>query len=89
MKAKPSRLIITGASVEVLVRGDREGLLVQVVNGPARIDALLAGAGTSTGLTGLHERVGAVGGELHAGSTAEGGWRLAARLSRRAVARSG
>ncbi|MEJ7826054.1 MAG: histidine kinase [Solirubrobacteraceae bacterium] len=73
----------SGASVDVLVRGDREALLVEVVNGPASGDALLCGAGTQTGLTGLRERVSAAGGELQAGPTPGGGWRLAARLSRR------
>ena len=77
----------SGADVEVLVLGGRDELLVEVVNGPATGDGLLAGAGTGTGLTGLRERVGALGGELHAGPTAAGGWRLRARLRRVAAMR--
>lgn len=79
----------SGASVEVLVRGDREALIVEVRNGPASGDMLLAGAGTGTGLIGLRERITAAGGELEAGPTSDGGWRLAARLDRRATAQDG
>ena len=75
----------SGATVDVLVRGDRDALHVEIVNGPPSGRALLSDAGTGTGLTGLRERVGAVGGELQAGPTADGGWRLAARLRRRAA----
>jgi len=77
----------SGADVEVLVRGGRDELLVEVVNGPATGGGLLAGAGTGTGLTGLRERVGALGGEFDAGPTAAGGWRLRARLRRVAAMR--
>lgn len=70
----------SGAHVEVLVRGATGELLVEVVNGPATGSALLAGIGTGTGLVGLRERVGALGGELQAGPTADGGWRLHAVL---------
>ena len=43
----------------------------------------LAGVGTGNGLRGLRERVGACGGTLEAGPTADGGWRVAARIPRR------
>jgi signal transduction histidine kinase len=72
----------SGARVAVLVRGDRDELVVQVENGPAPGDANLAGAGTGNGLTGLRERLAAVGGRLDAGPTPAGGWRLSARISR-------
>lgn len=71
-----------GASVDVLVRGERERLVVEVVNGAATRQGPLSDVGTQTGLTGLRERVDAVGGGLTAGPTADGGWRLAARLKR-------
>ncbi|MFL5868784.1 MAG: hypothetical protein ACJ766_16905 [Thermoleophilaceae bacterium] len=74
-----------GAAVTVLVRGEREELVVEVVNSPAAGDAALTGAGSGRGLGGLRERVGALGGAIEAGPTAEGGWRLAARLPRRVV----
>ena len=70
----------SGAAVEVLVRRERDGLLVEVVNAPPTAEGALDGAGTGTGLVGLRERVGAAGGALEAGPTAAGGWRLAARL---------
>ena len=66
-----------GAQVDVLVRGDRDALVVSVANGPAASEAALAGVGTGTGLQGLRERVGACGGTLEAGATRRR--RLAAR----------
>jgi len=75
----------SGASVAVRVRGERRTLVVEVENGPtpaARTDAPLAGIGTGNGLTGLRERLAAVGGTLEAGPTAAGGWLLSARISR-------
>lgn len=74
-----------GASVDVVVRGDPDALLAEVINGPASRAPLLAGAGTGTGLTGLRERVGTCGGTIEAGPTADGGWLLRARLSRQAA----
>ncbi len=71
----------SGAPVEVLVRGERGALLVDVLNGPAWGAALLAGAGTGNGLIGVRERVTACGGTIEAGPTPDGGWRLRARLS--------
>jgi signal transduction histidine kinase len=75
----------SGSSIDVLVRGERDALVVEVVNGPPGGDMLLSGVGTGTGLTGLRERIDAVGGRLEAGPTADGGWRLSARLKRRAA----
>jgi signal transduction histidine kinase len=71
-----------GAAVRVRIRGDRKALLVEVANAPTRTEAALAGAGTGTGLQGLRERVGACGGVLETGPTADGGWQLSARLPR-------
>ena len=75
----------SGAAVTVVVRGGRDGLTVDVENGPAVKDASLAGTGTGNGLRGLRERVAACGGALQAGPTAGGGWRLGARLPTRAA----
>ncbi len=75
----------SGAGVTVLVRGEREAVVVEVENeppGPTGPDAALAGAGTGNGLTGLRERLAAVGGTLEAGPTTAGGWNLSARLPR-------
>jgi signal transduction histidine kinase len=75
-----------GSSVAVTVRGDAQALAVEVANGPARRAPELAGQGTGNGLRGLRDRLGACGGTLDAGPTADGGWRVAARLPRRATA---
>jgi two-component system sensor histidine kinase DesK len=72
--------------VTVRVRGERQTLVVEVANGRAPAtgsgDDALAGTGTGNGLTGLRERLAAVGGTLDAGPTADGGWLLSARISR-------
>jgi len=75
-----------GAAVRVRVCGDVRSLLVEVTNVPAGSETALAGAGTGTGLQGLRERVGALGGVLDVGPTSDGGWRLSARLPRRVAA---
>jgi signal transduction histidine kinase len=75
-----------GGAVRVLLRGDRDALLIEVTNAPAAREAALAGAGTGSGLQGLRERVGSCGGTFEAGPTAASGWRLAARLPRRVPA---
>lgn len=74
-----------GSSVDVRLRGEPAELLVEIVNGPQTRATPLAGSGTGNGLRGLHERVSACGGSLDAGPQADGGWRLAARMPRRAV----
>ena len=68
-----------GAAVTVRVRGDQQGLLVEVGNGPPAREGL-SGIGTGNGLRGLRERTEAVGGTLEVGPDDHGGWRLAARL---------
>lgn len=73
----------SGAAVSVLVRGHVDGLLVEVVNGPAAGDVALAGVGTGHGLGGLRERVSACGGTLEAAPQPDAGWRVCARLPRR------
>ncbi|MEA2448410.1 MAG: hypothetical protein QOG63_342 [Thermoleophilaceae bacterium] len=73
-----------GAAVHVLVDGRSRDLVVEVANGPARRESALAGAGTGNGIRGLRERVGEAGGTLDAGAEPDGGWRLRARLPRRA-----
>jgi signal transduction histidine kinase len=79
----------SGAAIRVLVRGDRESLVVEVENAPASSEGALAGTGTGTGLQGLRERVGACGGTLEARPIPHGGWRLSARLPRRAAVGAG
>jgi signal transduction histidine kinase len=76
----------SGAAVTVTVRGESGALAVEVQNGrpPGDASPSLAGAGTGNGLRGLHERVAACGGEVDAGPTAAGGWRLSARVPTRA-----
>jgi signal transduction histidine kinase len=75
-----------GADVGVLVRGERDALLVEVRNAPTSSERVLVGVGTGTGLLGLRERAAANGGALEAGPTADGGWRLSVRLPRRVSA---
>jgi signal transduction histidine kinase len=76
-----------GAAVAVLVRSDREALVIEVENTAAPREDVLVGAGTGNGLLGLRERVGELSGRLDAGRTPDGGWRLAARLPGRVAAR--
>jgi signal transduction histidine kinase len=78
-----------GAAVSVRVRAGRDELVVAVENDTADNQTALAGAGTGNGLRGLRERVDACGGRLEAGTTANGGWLLAARLPRRIKAAAG
>jgi signal transduction histidine kinase len=69
-----------GAATSVSVTGDdAKGVAVEVVNQcPVGSAALLPGSGS--GLLGLRERIMLLGGSLHAGPCADGGWRLAAWL---------
>lgn len=78
----------SGAAVSVLVRGQREALVVEVRNAGAAGEAALTDVGTGNGLRGLRERVGSCGGTLEAGPTVDGGWRLSARLPRRVTTSS-
>jgi signal transduction histidine kinase len=76
----------SGSTVHVLVRGEAQAMLVEVANGPAMTDSLLASDGTGNGLRGLKERAAGCGGTVNAGPAPDGGWRLIARLPRRASA---
>jgi signal transduction histidine kinase len=70
-----------GATVEITLWTREHGLDVTVINsstGDARSG--LAPLGSGLGLEGLRERVEAHGGQLEAGPTPDGGWRLAASL---------
>jgi signal transduction histidine kinase len=73
-----------GAAIWVTVHGERDVVSVEVVNAAASAQSGLAGAGTGTGLRGLRERVGSLGGRVAAGPTPDGGWRLQAVLPRHA-----
>jgi signal transduction histidine kinase len=69
-----------GSAVRVLVGGGARGLAISVENGPALGDRP-AVTGTGRGLTGLRERVQQRGGQLSAGPTPDGGWRVRATLA--------
>ena len=73
-----------GAPVTATLRGEPDALVVEVVNPAAEHAPALAGTGTGTGLRGLAERVGERGGRVESGPSADGGWRLSARVPRRA-----
>jgi signal transduction histidine kinase len=75
-----------GAAVAVTLRGAEDAIDVEVRNGAAGSEPELRGAGTGNGLGGLRERIDACGGTLDAGPTADGGWRVAARIPRRTAA---
>ncbi|MCX5214432.1 histidine kinase [Kitasatospora sp. NBC_00240] len=70
-----------GAPLSVALRYEPDALVVEVANGPAP-EPPAAGQVVSggQGLTGLRERARLVGGMVHAGPSAGGGWRLAAVL---------
>lgn len=70
----------TGAPVRVLLRGEPGTVTVEISNGPAPHATELAGHGTGNGLRGLREQLDAMGGQLDAGPTDDGGWRLRAQL---------
>jgi signal transduction histidine kinase len=73
-----------GAPVSAVLRGERDALVVEIVNGAASHAPALVGAGTGNGLLGLSERAGARGGRVESGPTLSGGWRLSASVPRRA-----
>ncbi|WP_189302942.1 sensor histidine kinase [Streptomyces albospinus] len=71
-----------GAPITIELRYEPDSLVVEVANGPA---PETAGTGRSVvsggqGLTGLGERTRLMGGMVHAGPTADGGFRLAGVL---------
>jgi signal transduction histidine kinase len=65
------------SAVEVLVRWEDGGLVLQVSDDGR---SAAASGQPGHGLTGMRERVALFGGELSAGPTATGGWRVRARL---------
>jgi signal transduction histidine kinase len=69
-----------GAPVHVLLRGEPGGrsLTVRVENDPAAPAPAFRGSGR--GLSGLRERVLALGGSFAAGPATAGGWRVEAHL---------
>lgn len=69
-----------GASITVALRYEEDSLVVEVTNSPAAAPAPGSVAGGGQGLTGLEERARLVGGMVHAGRTADGGFRLAGVL---------
>ncbi len=72
----------SGAAVSVRVDARPDELVVDVVHAAAGTSPLLAGHGSGNGLRGLREHLDACGGRLEAGPTADGGWRLCARVPR-------
>ncbi|MFC9273310.1 sensor histidine kinase [Streptomyces zhihengii] len=71
-----------GAPIAVALRYEADSLVVEVANGPAPAGTPAAPAGISggQGLTGLRERARLVGGMVHTGATADGGFRVAGML---------
>ncbi len=69
-----------GARISVGLRYEPDSLVVEVANGPAGGPAPHGVASGGQGLTGLAERARLVGGMVHAGPTADGGFRLAGVL---------
>ncbi|WP_432093363.1 sensor histidine kinase [Streptomyces sp. bgisy100] len=70
-----------GASITVELRYEPDSLVVEVANGPAPAPGPgVAAVSGGQGLTGLRERARLVGGLVHAGATADGGFRLAGVL---------
>ncbi|GAA2791600.1 histidine kinase [Kitasatospora sp. CM 4170] len=75
-----------GAPITVALRYEPDALVVEVANPPApepvgaRVGGGTAVVSGGQGLTGLRERARLVGGMVHAGPTAEAGFRLAALL---------
>ncbi|MFZ3566373.1 sensor histidine kinase [Streptomyces sp. BH097] len=76
-----------GARVRVTFQGEGDSVVIAVVNdAPPR--PCSPGAGNRSGLVGLHERIGLLGGALHAGPRLEGGFVLSARIPARPDVRS-
>ncbi|GAA4661283.1 histidine kinase [Streptomyces youssoufiensis] len=69
-----------GAAITVALRYEPDSLIVEVANGPATTKAAHGVVSGGQGLTGLGERTRLVGGMVHAGPTAGGGFRLAGVL---------
>ena len=70
-----------GAPVSVTLEVIAAGLHIDIINGPARSAPLeLDNRGGGAGLLGMTERVKAHGGQLSAGPSPGGGWRVSASL---------
>ncbi|WP_405393139.1 histidine kinase [Streptomyces sp. NBC_01102] len=69
-----------GAAITIGLRYEPDSLVVEVANGPAVEPVSGSVASGCQGLTGLEERARLVGGMVHAGPTADGGFRLAGVL---------
>lgn len=71
-----------GASIAIALRYEPDSLVVEVANGPVpgTADDGRSAVSGGQGLTGLRERARLVGGMVHVGSTADGGFRLAGVL---------
>ncbi|WP_329046394.1 sensor histidine kinase [Streptomyces sp. NBC_01422] len=69
-----------GASISISLRYEPDSLVVEVANGPVAEPVPSGVASGGQGLTGLAERARLVGGMVHAGPTADGGFRLAGVL---------
>ncbi|MGW2388674.1 sensor histidine kinase [Streptomyces lydicamycinicus] len=71
-----------GASITIELRYEPDSLVVEVANGPVpeTADDGRSVVSGGQGLTGLQERARLVGGMVHVGSTADGGFRLAGVL---------
>ena len=75
-----------GAAMEIVVKAEADRVAIQVVNGPARDGRSgLETSGGGNGLAGVRERLARCRGTFDAVPTPEGGWRLTARIPRRAV----
>lgn len=68
-----------GAPVRVSFHDEGETVVIAVLNG-APPAPRSPGDGNRSGLVGLHERIGLLGGELHAGPCPDGGFVLSARI---------
>jgi signal transduction histidine kinase len=70
----------SGAPVQVLIRGERETLLIEVGNDRPAFPTPPSSDGTGTGLRGLHELLDSARGQLEVGVTSTGGWLLSAQI---------
>jgi signal transduction histidine kinase len=66
--------------VTISVRDDGTSLVLSIAQGPGTSPSPSPSPGGGLGIPGMRERVGAVGGTLDAGSTADGGFTVTARV---------
>jgi signal transduction histidine kinase len=69
-----------GSDVAVRLGLRADGLQVEVRDGGSAVGSPLEASGAGVGLTGMRERVAALGGGLEAGPAGDGGWHVRARL---------